>query len=105
MHFPQGQRPPVNGFWSLTMYNGDYFFVDNQLNRYTLSARDALKKNPDGSVDLYLQHENPGPDQESNWLPAPAGRFILMLRLYWPTEKPPSIIDGTWKIPAVRKAK
>lgn len=71
----------------------------------TLSARDALKPNADGSVDLYLQHDNPGPEKESNWLPAPAGRFILMLRLYWPTEKSPSILNGTWKIPAVQKVK
>jgi len=104
MHFAQGQLPPVDGFWSLTMYNGEYFFVDNTLNRYTLSARNDLKKNADGSVDLYLQHENPGPEKESNWLPAPEGKFILMLRLYWPKETPPSIIDGTWKIPAVKPA-
>jgi len=103
MHFPKGQLPPVDGFWSLTMYDADYFFCDNPLNRYTLSARNALKTNPDGSVDLYLQHENPGPGAESNWLPAPAGPFNLMLRLYWPTETPPSIIDGSWKIPAVKK--
>ena len=101
MHFPKGQLPPVDGFWSLTMYNGAYFFVDNPLNRYTLSARNDLKANPDGSVDLYLQHENPGPDKESNWLPAPADKFILMLRLYWPKETSPSLLNGTWKIPAV----
>jgi len=101
MHFDKGQLPPVNGFWSLTMYNAEYFFVANPLNRYTLSARNDLKTNADGSVDLYLQNENPGPDKQSNWLPAPAGKFILMLRLYWPKETPPSIVDGTWKIPAV----
>lgn len=101
MHFNKGELPPVDGFWSLTMYNAEYFFVDNPLNRYTLSARNDLKTNADGSVDLYLQHENPGPDKESNWLPAPAGKFIPMLRLYWPKETPPSILDGTWKIPAV----
>jgi len=105
MHFPKGQLPPVKGFWSLTMYSADYFFVNNPLNRYTLSARDDLKSNADGSVDLYLQQANPGPEKESNWLPAPAGRFIPMLRLYWPTEKSPSILNGTWKIPAVEKAK
>ena len=71
MHFSRGQLPPVNGFWSLTMYDAKFFFVANPLNRYTLSERDALKKNPDGSVDLYLQNENPGPDKETNWLPAP----------------------------------
>lgn len=103
MHFPKGQLPPTNGFWSLTMYNGDYFFVANPLNRYTLSARDALKHNADGSVDLYLQRDNPGPEKESNWLPAPEGRFIPMLRLYWPTEKTPSILNGSWKIPAVQQ--
>lgn len=105
MHFAKGELPPVNGFWSLTMYNAEYFFVDNPLNRYTLSARNDLKKNADGSVDLYLQTENPGPEKQSNWLPAPAGKFIPMLRLYWPKETPPSIIDGTWKIPAVQEVK
>jgi hypothetical protein len=104
MHFPKGQMPPVNGFWSLTMYNAEYFFYGNQLNRYTLSARDDLKKNVDGSVDLYVQHESPGADKESNWLPAPADKFVLMLRLYWPKETPPSILDGTWRIPGVTKA-
>ncbi len=103
MHFDNGQMPPVDGFWSLTMYNAEYFFVDNPLNRYTLSARNDLKKNADGSLDLYLQNENPGPDKASNWLPAPSGKFILMLRLYWPKETPPSIIDGSWKIPGVQK--
>jgi hypothetical protein len=105
MHFPKAKLPPVDGFWSLTMYNGDYFFVDNPLDRYTLSARNDLKKNADGSIDLYLQHENPGPDKESNWLPAPKDKFILMLRLYWPKETPPSILDGSWQIPAVQIVK
>ncbi len=104
MHFNPGELPPVDGFWSLTMYNAEYFFVDNPLNRYTLSARNDLKKNADGSVDLYLQHDNPGRDKESNWLPTPSGKFIPMLRLYWPKETPPSILDGTWKIPAIKPA-
>ena len=103
LHFDKGLLPPVEGFWSLTMYNAEYFFVENALNRYTLSARNDLKENADGSVDLYLQNENPGPEKASNWLPAPTGRFIPMLRLYWPKETPPSIIDGTWKIPAIQK--
>lgn len=103
MRFEKGQLPPVNGFWSLTMYDAQYFFVDNPLNRYTLSQRNALKPNPDGSVDLYIQHESPGKDKESNWLPAPAADFILMMRLYWPKENPPSLIDGSWKIPEVRE--
>lgn len=103
MHFPKGQLPPADGFWSLTMYNADYFFSANKLNRYTVSARNDLKRNEDGSVDIYLQHKSPGADKESNWLPAPEGKFILMLRLYWPSESNPSILDGTWKIPAVTK--
>jgi len=103
MRFPKGQLPPVGGFWSLTMYDGAYFFVNNPLNRYSISARQALKSNPDGSTDLYIQNESPGKDKESNWLPAPPGDFILMLRLYWPNEKNPSILNGSWKIPAVKK--
>jgi hypothetical protein len=102
MHFPKGQLPPVNGFWSLTMYDSEYFFVANPLNRVTLSERDKLKENTDGSIDLYIQADNPGPEKESNWLPAPKDKFLLMLRLYWPKEKPPSIIDGTWKPPVVK---
>jgi hypothetical protein len=103
MHFKKGELPPVNGFWSLTMYDAAYFFVPNALNRYTLSQRDKLQTNPDGSVDLYIQHDSPGPAKEANWLPAPADRFILMLRMYWPKEKSPSILNGTWKIPRVRE--
>jgi hypothetical protein len=102
IHFPKDQIPPVKGFWSLTMYNDQYFFVPNTLNRYTLSPRDSLKFNPDGSLDLYIQNTSPGKDKESNWLPAPAGRFILMLRMYWPDE---SVINGTWKPPAVQQIK
>ncbi len=105
MHFPKDQTPPAQGFWSLTMYNGEYFFVDNPLNRYTLSPRNDLKYNADGSLDLYIQHASPGKDKESNWLPAPAGKFILMLRLYWPQEKSPSILDGSWAPPAVKVAR
>jgi hypothetical protein len=103
MHFDAGQMPPVDGFWSLTMYDEHYFFAPNPLDRYTLSARNALKRNKDGSVDLYIQHDSPGREKESNWLPAPSGRFILMLRLYWPKEKDPSILDGTWPIPPVTR--
>jgi hypothetical protein len=102
MHFPKGELPPVNGFWSLTMYDKDYFFVKNPINRQSISARQDLKENADGSVDLYIQHESPGADKESNWLPAPKDKFILMMRLYWPKEEAPSIIDGSWKIPHVK---
>jgi hypothetical protein len=103
MHFKKGDMPPVNGFWSLTMYDASYFFVNNPLNRYTLSQRNKLQANPDGSVDLYIQHDSPGPDKEANWLPAPTDRFILMMRMYWPKTKSPSILNGTWKIPRVRE--
>jgi len=104
LHFKKGELPPVDGFWSLTMYDASYFFVPNPLKRYTLSQRDKLKPNHDGSVDLYIQNESPGKARQSNWLPAPADTFILMMRLYWPKEKPPSILDGSWKPPEVKEA-
>ncbi|MCC7086226.1 MAG: DUF1254 domain-containing protein [Pirellulales bacterium] len=99
IHFPKGQTPPVNAFWSITMYNADYFFVDNPLNKYTVSPRNDLKYNADGSLDIYIQNKSPSKDKEANWLPAPKGKFILMMRLYWPKEKTPSIIDGSWTPP------
>ena len=105
LHFAKGELPPVNGFWSLTMYDANYFFVPNPINRYTVSQRNQLKANADGSVDLYVQNESPGKDKEENWLPAPKDEFILMMRLYWPKENPPSILDGSWKIPAVNEVK
>jgi len=103
VRFPKGQLPPVDGFWSITMYDEAYFFVPNKLNRYTVSSRFPFRYNPDGSLDLYVQQADPGGAKTANWLPAPEGNFILMLRMYWPKEKPPSIIDGTWKIPPVEK--
>ncbi len=105
MHFDKGQTPPAKGFWSLTMYDSAYFFVANPLDRYTVSSRYDFKFGEDGSLDLYIQKDSPGKEKESNWLPAPSGKFILMLRLYWPQETAPSIIDGTWKPPGVRKVK
>jgi hypothetical protein len=103
IHFGKGQLPPVEGFWSVTMYNSEYFFVPNPINRYSISARQDLKANPDGSVDLHIQKDSPGADMESNWLPAPDGKFVLMLRMYWPNESDPSILDGTWTMPPVKK--
>jgi len=105
MHFNNGQMPPVNGFWSLTMYDSHYFFVPNSLNRYTLSQRDKFVTNADGSVDLYLQSHSPGKAKEPNWLPAPKAAFIAMLRLCWPKERRPSILDGTWRPPAIKAVK
>ncbi len=103
LRFPPGQLPPATGFWSITMYDADYFFVANPINRYSISARQNLQRNADGSVDILIQHASPGAARESNWLPAPAGKFVLMMRLYWPNEQDPSILDGTWTIPAVTK--
>ena len=103
LHFAKGQMPPARGFWSVTMYDGNYFFVANPINRYSISARQNVKSNPDGSVDLYIQTDSPGAEKELNWLPAPSGKFQLMMRLYWPSENSPSIVNGTWKPPAVKK--
>ena len=76
MRFAKGQLPPAQGFWSLTMYDATYFFVSNPISRYSISARENLKTNPDGSTDLYIQKDSPGKDKESNWLPAPNGDFV-----------------------------
>ncbi|GFE68541.1 protein of unknown function DUF1254 [Chroococcus sp. FPU101] len=110
MTFPKGQTPPVQGFWSITMYfdDGGWWFYPNKLNKFTVSMRDNPKLNPDGSLTLYFQNESPGQDKEANWLPSPQGDFILTMRMYWPNEKPPSILppgSGTWKPPAVQQVK
>lgn len=98
LHFPTDQIPPVHGFWSLTLYNEHGFFADNPINRYAVRG-EQLAKNPDGSIDIYIQRANPGPTKESNWLPTPAtGTFSLMLRTYWPDEK---VIDDSWNPSAV----
>jgi hypothetical protein len=104
MRIPKGQMPPVKAFWSLTMYDQDMYFVKNKLDRQTVSSRSKFKENPDGSVDLYFQKDSPGPEKEANWLPAPDGKFVLMLRMYWPNEQSPSILNGTWKPPGVKRA-
>jgi hypothetical protein len=99
--FAKGQTPPVNAFWSITMYQIDkgWWFVPNPLNKFTVSPRNNLKYNPDGSLTLYFQNESPGKDKEANWLPAPKGEFIPMMRMYWPKDKSPSVLDGSW-VPA-----
>lgn len=104
LRFAKGQMPPVKGFWSLTMYDENMFFVANPINRYSMSIRTNPKFDPDGSLPIYIQNESPGADKEANWLPAPKGKFTLMMRLYWPDENHPSIIDGSWTIPPVAKA-
>ena len=101
LHFDKGQQPPVKGFWSVTMYDPEYYFVPNPLNRYQISpTQSPVAMNPDGSLDIYIQHDNPGADKVRNWLPAPTGPFLLMMRLYWPDQ---SVIDGTWKPPGIRQ--
>ena len=103
--FAKGETPPVDAFWSITMYEIDqgWWFVPNPLNKFTVSPRNNLKPNADGSVTLYFQNETPGADKEANWLPAPKGDFIAMLRMYWPKENDPSILNGSWTPPAVAK--
>ena len=104
LRFEKGQLPPVKGFWSLTIYDEQMFFVANPINRYSMSLRTNPKLELDGSFVILIQNENPGPDKEANWLPAPKGKFHLMLRLYWPDENEPSILDGSWIVPAVKRA-
>lgn len=105
--FAKGQLPPVDGFWSITMYQVDrgWWFVPNPLNRFTIGQRDNLVRNADGSVTLYFQHQSPGKDKEANWLPAPKGAFLPMLRMFQPKAIAPSIIDGSWQPPAIVRSK
>ena len=103
LRFPPGQLPPVHAFWSLTMYElPESLLVANSLNRYLINSPmlPHLKHDPDGGLTLHLQHETPGPDEEANWLPAPAGPFMTALRLYWPKEE---ATNGTWKEPPLQR--
>jgi hypothetical protein len=100
--FAAGQEPPVNGFWSLTLYNDKHLFHPNDIHRYSLGTKNkSLKRNADGSLTLYAGAKSPGGDKESNWLPAPNGRFSLYIRAYWGKE---GILDASWKPPAVHQA-
>jgi hypothetical protein len=101
LHFRKEELPPVSAFWSLTMYDADGFQVTNPINRFAIGDRDPLTYNADGSLDLYIQHESPGPQKESNWLPAPKrGELGLTLRLYAPK---PQVADGRWDPPAIKR--
>ncbi len=100
LHFDQDALPLARAFWSVTLYDNEGFPVANPLNRFALGDRDPLTYNADGSLDLYVQHDSSGTDQESNWLPAPAGTFNLTMRLYFPK---PTALDGTWAPPAVQR--
>jgi len=109
--FAKGQFPPVNAFWSVTMYDGKtQLLIENPINRYLINSPmlPNMKKSEDGSLTLYVQKDSPGKDKESNWLPAPNGPIYLVMRLYWPKTEAPSILppgEGTWQPPAVVQAK
>jgi hypothetical protein len=100
LHFDKDATPPVNAFWSLTLYDGEGFQVANSLNRFAVSSWMPFSYNPDGSLDLYFQNESPGTDKEANWLPAPRGPFNLTMRLYSPKS---AALTGRWNPPAVVK--
>ena len=103
LRFAPGQLPPVNAFWSLTMYElPSRLLVANPLNRYLINSPmlPDLKRDADGGVTLYIQHDSPGKDKESNWLPAPSGPFLMFLRLFWPK---PEALDGKWKQPPLQR--
>ena len=100
IHFEKGATPPVNAFWSLTLYDSDGFQVANSLNRFAVSSWMPFKYNPDGSLDLYFQNESPGANKEANWLPAPKGRFNLTMRLYSPKS---DALTGKWNPPPITK--
>jgi len=103
MHFTKAGAPSIHpqGFWSLTVYDKEYYLAPNAINRNALSSRDKFRRNPDGSMDLYIQKESPGADKQANWLPTPDGEFLLMLRLYWPKDE---ALNGAWVPPPVRRA-
>jgi hypothetical protein len=101
LHFDKGEMPPVNAFWSITLYDPEGFQVGNALNRFAFSSWMPFKTNADGSLDIYFQHENPGKDLEANWLPAPKGGFNLTMRLYGPK---PEVLNGKWNPPPVKPA-
>jgi hypothetical protein len=100
MRFEKSALPPVLAFWSVTAYDQGGYFIANPVNRYAIGDRDALKFNPDGSLDLYIQSDTPGAALESNWLPSGAGPFNLTIRLYWPQEP---ILNGSWRPPALER--
>jgi hypothetical protein len=103
LHFSREQIPPVDAFWSLTVYDDESLLVANPIDRYSLGSRDEMNYAEDGSLTIYIQHESPGPDKEANWLPAPEGEIgFLALRLYVPRQL---VIDGVWKPQPVMKVK
>jgi hypothetical protein len=102
IHFAKGATPPVNAFWSITLYDADGFQVGNAINRFALSSYMPFKTNADGSLDLYFQNESPGEDLEANWLPAPKEPFNLTMRLYAPKS---DALTGKWNPPPVQRVR
>ena len=105
LRFAKGQLPPVNAFWSITMYRmPEILLVDNPIDRYLLNSTmlDQFTYDADGGLTLYFQHESPGKDKESNWLPAPKGGFMPVIRLYWPKAE---ALDGRWTAPQLQRVK
>jgi hypothetical protein len=100
LHFGPGELPPAQAFWSVTMYDAEGFQVANPIDRFAIGDRDPLTYNADGSLDLFLQHDSPGPDHVANWLPAPRGPLGVTMRLYAPA---PEALDGRWTPPAIRR--
>jgi hypothetical protein len=102
--FAKGQTPPVNGFWSLTLYSQYHFFVPNEINRFSVGTKNkGLKLNPDNSITFYVQSDPPAQENRNNWLPSPKGEdFSLFMRAYWPKEE---VLNGTWTPPAVVQVK
>lgn len=101
LHFPAGQLPPNDAFWSLTLTDVAGFMVNNPIDRYSVGDRTGLEPNPDGSIDIFIQHTAPA-EHESNWLPSPAGNFKLMLRAYLPD---PAILNGEYHLPPVTRTR
>jgi hypothetical protein len=100
LHFDKDNAPPVDAFWSVTLYDSEGFQVPNGLNRFALSSWMPLKRNSDGSLDLYFQNESPGANNEANWLPAPKTAFNLLMRMYAPKSE---ALIGQWKRPPVTR--
>jgi hypothetical protein len=100
LHFDADALPPAGAFWSVTMYDEHGFQSANELDRFAIGDRDALEYNADGSLDLYIQHANPGPEKVANWLPAPNGPLGITMRLYAPE---PAVLTGAWAPPPIRK--
>jgi len=102
INFSGDLLPPVNAFWSITLYDSRQHLVANSMLRHAIGDRDRLRVNPDNSLSIHIQHDWPGTDNDSNWLPAPKETFSLALKMYWPK---PDAVAGTWRPPTVMRTK